>query len=241
MSGYNNMVGKIASKLEDNNMQGHMNELAGNISPKRSKTIKNIVDNEYFSFINGVFETALYTIDDNDNSDALKRVYEQFEDDLIPIFKEIDERCLDDERFSKCLARGELYSKTIGSNRNQVLFYPPGKDNPVKHDVVMKLLYIPSASPNEGNRFRIDVVENLSNISNYPYINFSVDINDDGKIVYNEPVKIELNWGEGRKMTPVDWNSVHVKVSQNIEAVRDVLMDIFTKTGIKVNSDSSHR
>ena len=117
----------------------------------------------------------------------------------------------------------------MGTKKDEVLFYLPNKTSSIRHDVEMNLLYIPSISKDEPNKFRIDVKEH----NDYPYLNFSVDIMDDGTIKYNDPAIVDKDSNGNITKTITDINNAHIRFNEDaIMHVRDVLVDIMKKTGI---------
>lgn len=236
MSGYNNYVGKIAGNLEKSNMQMHMGTLNNDISPERKKALQNIIKYEFDVFIGLIFKTALGSSKKYANGELLHRYFQENERDLVPIFATMNEECLENPDFSKAIVSGEEYTKNI-KERNYVLFSAPQNIESVNHEIVIKLLYVPSTSNDLPNRFRIDISEPIYMQSKYSILNYSVDIGDDGSITYNEP----MITSEGITK-PADKNQVHISFNPvNINRIRDVFIELFMKCGIKEDSEHIHK
>lgn len=238
MNNYNSVVGKIAGKLQDSNMQRHMGIMDKGISSEKEKMIQRIIDYEYNEFIRLIYLTTLTNREKYLDGEMVKKHFSTSEDDLIPIFKKINDDCLDDPSLSNSITNGTPYAKKIGSEQNQIYYYIPNHASSITHDVVMDLIYLPTIN-DEPNKFRIDVKEMPS--TTYPYLNFSVDIGDDGSINYNKPMIIDKPNKDDDSITrtPTDMSSAHIKFNEaGVKAVSDVLVDLFKKTGIKEDSDN---
>ena len=241
MSNYNNYVRGLADSLEKSNMQMHMGTMTDDISSNHKEILQHIIDYEYNNFILLVYEASLGNNEKFFDGDLLKSFFVENERDLITIFSKMNEDCLNDPEFSKAIVNGKLYSKNIGSKKTDVLYYPPESlMGSKKNKVIMDLLYVPSISSEQPNRFRIDVKEILNQSNDYPYINFNVDIGDDGSITYNQPVLINKQDNNSNIVEiPSDMSQSHICFNEKgIEALSYMFMYLFEKTGIKENIDN---
>ena len=149
----------------------------------------------------------------------------------------LNEDVLNDPELSKALVNGELYTKEMAEENDHILFYVPKKVGSIRHDIYLKLLYVPSQSPDKPNAMRLEAGEQLEEGKEYPYITFSVDIGDDGSITYNDPLLIEQEIVDDKETitkTPSSMGPSRIYFSdEGIEAVRNTFMTIFEKAGIK--------
>ncbi len=237
MAGYNNVIGNIVRDLQNGNMQKHMGTMGGEISSNRQRILQDILNYEFAAFTRYLYETALGRHERYYDGKLLKAYLEKNEDDLLPIFGKVNEEALNDPELSKALANGYLYTKEMAEEKDHILFYVPKKVGSISHDIYMKLLYVPSQSPDKPNAMRLEAGEQLEEGKDYPYITFSVDIGDDGSLTYNDPMIIEKKEVDGKEVitnTPASMDDTRICFSdKGIEAIRDVFMNIFEKTGIK--------
>lgn len=217
MSTYNNKVAKIAEQEQKATVQKELGKASGVLTPTAHERLKNIVFDEYYAFIEELFESAFYKDKDNEECN-LRKSFKGNEDDIIPIFREMIGRCINEQESSKPINPERI----MGSVRDEV------RCGNKTHYVVMKMFFIPAKS-GSINKFRFEVVEKLKSMSNYPFIKFSVDIDEDGSITYNKPSEVNIN----HIVKPAEKENVNIKISKHIEEVRDVLVDLFNKVGIK--------
>ena len=240
-----NYIGKLVNNLQNSNMQKHMGKITDEISPRHEEISNNIVNYEYQKFIDYIFKTALDNRGKYYQGQELREWFNQNADDLIPIFTKMNEDCLNDSEFSNAIFNGTIYTKNMGYKNDYVLFNNPIKTGSSKHGVVMNLLFIPSITPEQPNRFRIDVKEQLQENHEYPFISFSVDIADDGSITYNQPEivdKHKQNDDEIIVKRTSDMSLSHLKFNDiGINNIGNILMEIFEKTGIKEDTSNKHR
>ena len=242
MNNYNSYVGKIAEGLQSSNMQRHMGSMTNDVSPERQKILDNIIDYERRNFVRLVYETALGNQEKYQDGRVLNDYFAGNENDLVPLFIKMNEDSLDDPEFSKAINSNTLYAKNIGCEERDIYFYNHNGIGSTKHNATMDLLFIPSSAPDVPNKFRIDVKEYLVENSNYPYLNISVDIGDDGSITYNEAAIIAKDNEGNITKTPADINMAHIKYNENnLPVIRDTFMNIFEKTGIKEDVNNKHR
>lgn len=241
MSKYSNYIGSLVGDLQSGNMQKHMGTMTDDMSPRHREILQHLIDYEYSNFISLIYKAALGSNEKYRNPELLKHFFIKNERDFIPIFEKMNEDCLNDSEFSNAIVNGELYSKNMGTERDHVLYYPPHHIGSVSNDVYMDLLYIPSASPEQPNKFRIDTKERLNGDEEYPYINFSVDIGDDESITYNQPIIVDKkNKDDDSSITktPSDMSSAHIYFNKDgIEGLREMFMYLFEKTGIKEDTN----
>ena len=241
MNNYNSYVGKIAEGLQSSNMQRHMGSMTNDVSPERAKILENIINYEKENFVRLVYETALGNREKYQDGRVLNDYFIGNENDLVTIFTKMNEDSLDDPEFSNAIVNKTLYAKKIGCEERDIYFYNHSGIGSIKHLVTMDLLFIPSAELDVPNKFRIDVKEYLAEKNKYPYLNFSVDIGDDGSINYNEVVVIGKDNAGNITKNMADISMGHVKFNENnLPAIRDVFMNIFEKTGIKEDVSSKH-
>lgn len=237
MSSYNNFIGKLASDQQNSNMQRHMGTMTDNISSTRQRILQNIINYEYSQFTRLIYETALGRHERYYEGKQLNNYLLNNENDLIPIFSTMNEDVLNDPEFSKALVNKTLYTKELAKEEDHILFYIPKKAGSICHDIYMKLLYVPSQSPDKPNAMRLEAGEQLLENREYPYITFSVDIGDDGSITYNEPIMVEKRVRNDKEeiiYTPSDMSYARLYFSdKGVQAVRDTLMTVFEKAGIK--------
>ena len=237
MAGYSNVIGNIVSDLQNSNMQKHMGTMTGNISSERQRILQNIINYEYATFTRLIYETVLGRHERYYDGKQLNNYLLNNERDLIPIFSQMNEDVLNDPELSKALVNGELYTKEMAEENDHILFYVPKKVGSIRHDIYLKLLYVPSQSPDKPNAMRLEAGEQLEEGKEYPYITFSVDIGDDGSITYNDPLLIEQEIVDGKETitkTPSSMGPSRIYFSdEGIEAVRNTFMTIFEKAGIK--------
>lgn len=245
MNNYNSYVGKLASNLESNNMQKHMGTMTDNVSSKHGKILQNIIDYECNEFINLIYKTALGNNEKYYDGEPIKHFFIENEQDLLSIFSKINEDCLNDPEFSNAIVNGKLYTKNMGTKRDYVLYHLPNHVGSVSNDIYMNLLYIPSKSHEQPNKFRIDVKECLGGKQEYPYINFSVDIGDDESIVYNQPTIVnKQNKEEDSSITrtPSDMSAAHIYFNEKgIESLKEMFMYLFEKANIKENTSNKYK
>ena len=235
MSIYNSYVGQLASDLQDSNMQKHMGSISSDVSRESREFKQKIIDYEFDELIRLIYLTALGDRDRYLDGDILKKHFLDNEDDLIPIFLKMNEDSLNDPDFTNAIANNSVYYKKIGSEKDNVLFYIPGRTSSMGHDVFMDIVYFPSRNEEELNRFRINVKEKPA--MGYPYLNFSVDIFDNGDIKYLKPMIIDKKEDGTIIKTPTDMSSAHISFNRDgVIALRDVFMDIFEKARIKDNT-----
>ena len=224
----NNFVGKIASDLQSSNMQRHMGTMENGVSRERAKALQGILNFEFQTFMRLLYQTVLGDHEKYWDGRILNEYLKDNEDDLIPFFTKINDECLDDPMFSEAIARKEEYKKDIYSEPDEVLFYPKGSSWSVTRKVNTDVSYIPSAREGMPNIFRIEVKEKLSQ-EEYPYIDFGVEIGDDGSINQYGPVIVDWN-----SKIKTSMNNVHILFNEgSLEALRDTLIKICKKAGIK--------
>ena len=237
MSGYNNFIGKLKDDLQNDNMQKYMRNFAKEDSSEKKKILDGIVKYEYDTFITLIYNTICDNYNAFENGDRLRNYFNENEDDIIPIFERINEECLEDPEFSKSIQNGNLYSKKLGTEKDDVIFYVPNQVNSITHNISMDLSYIPSNKPNDLNMFRLDFKEKLTDIE-YPYYNICIDITEDGNIIYHNPVEVKDN---SLTSTPININDTHITITDGINSVRDVLVQVFEKAGIKEDVSNIHK
>lgn len=245
MSNYNSYVGKLASSLESSNMQKHMGTMTDDMSPRHREILKKLIDYEYRGFISLIYNAALGNNQKYWDGELLKQFFVKNERDFLPIFLKMNEDCLNDPEFSKAIVNNELYAKNMGMEKADVLYYPPHHIGSVSNRVHMNLLYVPSASLEQPNRFRIDVKEFLEKDEGYPYINFSVDIGDDEGITYNQPLLVEQKKKDDNVIVtkiPSDMSLAHISFNEKgLEGLQEMFMYLFEKTGIKEDNKDKNR
>ena len=229
MSSYNNFVGKLASDLERNNMQSHMRDFGNVQSNEHQKILDSFDQYDYDTFVDLVYNTVFDKYGHFVDGKRLRNHYEENSGLITSIFSKTNEDCLEDPNFSLALNNGTEYSRNIGNIMSYVLYYPEVRTGTgsVTREVSMDLLFLPSMREDLPNAIRFDVKEKMTN-DEYPYINYSVDILDTGEIVYNQAYQVEKE-----KRIPLPNNPSHLKVSDGINVVRDIFVNLFEKSGIK--------
>lgn len=241
MSNYNSYVGSLASSLESSNMQKHMGTMTDDISPRHREILQHFIDYDFSGFVTLIYRTTLGRKEEYWDGQRVKRFFVNHEEDFVPMLSKINEDCLNDPELSKAIVSGELYAKDLGNEVDYIHYYPPHHVGSVDDTAYMHLLYVPSASPEQPNRFRIDVKQVLREEKDEPYINFSVDFGDDGSIKYNQPVLIrQPNKDDDTSITitPCDMSLAHIQFNEEgVKNIQDTFMYIFEKTGIKDDTD----
>jgi len=235
MSGYNNFVGKIASNLENSNMQNYMRDFGSSTTNEHKKILDSFDRYDYDTFVELIFNTVFDKYGHFTDGKRLRDHYEENIELLSNIFSKTNEECLEDSNFSKALNNGTEYSRTIGNIMSYVLYYPEDRLGlgSVTREVSMDLLYLPSMSEDSPNAIRFDIKEQMTD-DEYPYINYSIDILDTGEIIYNQVYQVEKE-----RRIPLSTNPSHLKVSDGINIVRDILVNLFEKSEIK--EPSTHK
>ena len=239
MSTYTNFATKLAMTQESGNMQRYLGTLSGSERPEYRKLLKEIDDYECSEFVSHVHRAATGIHEAYFNARNLIRMYIEGEDVLNPLLSRINEDCLNDPLFSKALINGDFYAKEIGSEHSQLLYYPENSYNSKYNDLDFTLLFIPSASNNEPNKFRINLVEHLAGEQEYPLISVSVDIGDDGSISYPQPTLSDKDEESNIVSVPTDMSRTHIRFNEKgIDALKDMFGYVFEKTGLKENTEN---
>lgn len=245
MSRYSNYIGSLASNLKNSNMQKYMGTMTDDISPRHREILQHFIDYDLSGFVTLVYKTTLGRKEEYWDGKRVKQFFIHHEEDFVPMLSKINEDCLNDPDFSKAIVSGEPYTKDLGKEVDYICYYPPHHVGSVGDTAYMHLLYVPSASPDEPNRFRLDVKQILKEYKDESYINFSVDFGDDGSVKYNEPVLIrQTNEDDNTSITitPCDMSLAHIHFKEDgIKNIQDTFMYIFEKTGIKENIDNKHK
>lgn len=240
MSLFSGYATKLAMDLQNSNMQMHMGNFTGYPSQERKHLLDRIIDYTYETFIQEIYDIAIGRRTWDYNEDTLSNYFIENQDDLVPIFSQMNEDCLNDPDFSKAIVNHEQYTKSVGVVNDKILFYLPGRPDSISHKIKMNLLYIPSIDNDEPNKFRLEFTEQLSISDVYPYITFSVDFLDNGKIVINDPIMYEIDEDKVEKRV-ASMADTHIRISDDLHVIRNGFMTLFEKCGITEDINQKNR
>ena len=236
MSSYGNYVTKLAINMQSSNMQRHMGENSTyGLTSEREKILDNISKYIFKVFVDSIYRKITNQKIEEDSENFLVEYFNDNERDLLPVFSKINEDCLNDPEFSKAIVKQLPYMKKIDTVKDNVMFYVPSRVDSVSHETKMDLLFLPSISNIDNNKFRLEFYERLSNTSFYPYIKFSIDFTDDKEIIFNKPEIIDLDNRldmNSIKKIPATMSDTHIKIDDDLKPISDCFMNVFSKCGI---------
>ena len=254
MSGYNSYVGELASREERSTVQKYM----GDFGSDPNRKFRDELDERTYRYNNEIFVNLIYkTLLSNIHSfisGDLASWFHEHESDIVSRFAKLNEECLDDESFSLAIQNNTEYCKVINEINNYVFFHPSnGVGSTTQHAVKIRLLYVPCVDEHGPNVIRLEVNEclydkNEPEQQNMPFIKYYVDFGDDERIYFAKPVMIISKKEENNIIelasAPCDMSVAHVKIDKGnlrdkpgTHIVRDVLMELFEKSGIKEKRD----
>lgn len=258
MSNYNSYVGALASQEEKSTIQKYEGNLGNDPNSKRREILdKELYNYSNISFVNLLFAATFKNIHSYMPGD-LPTWFHENENDIVSRFSKLNEDCLSDEAFSQAIKTGKLYTKKIGETTDEVYFRPNAHDisGSIVHEAKLDMFYIPSKDSNSPNIIKLEVKEFLcdrvsSQEGRVPFIKYSVEFGDSGSILTNKPVMV-IGQRAGDKIVELvsancDISSSHIEVDRGnlskksgIYIVRDVLMELFEKSGIKETGEKRY-
>ena len=219
----------LASAQATSTMQNYMNENSGSHKSAFDQFRETYNERVLSDFCKRILNNVYSKYANQESEAYLKEYYENFIEDIVPIFERINEECLNDPAFSSQLIKGEEYSKRIGTDISLVAFSPVRK-------LEKEMLYVPSSSQDQPNIIRLIAKEQIGS-DEYPCYMITTDICDDGTIKTTPPQRMEsAEIGE-----PVNMEETKIEVKDDIFTTQEVLMDLFQKAGIKEQSSEDSK